>query len=91
MKMQKKISAMDARKNFGQVLNEAAFRGDDFIVERAGKAMAAIVSMEKYEIMRQSREEARIAAEIIKNKMQDSDPSTTESLIAEAISAVRSE
>ena len=89
--MQKKISAMNARKNFGQVLNEAAFRGDDFIVERAGKAMVAIVSMEKYEIMRQSREEARTAAEIIKTKMQDTDPSKTESLIAEAISAVRSE
>lgn len=89
--MQKKITAMNARKNFGQVLNEAAFRGDDFIVERAGKAMAAIVSMEKYEIMRQSREEARTAAELIKNKMQGADPATTESLIAEAISAVRSE
>ena len=82
---------MDARKNFGQVLNEAAFRGDDFIVERAGKPMAAIVSMEKYEIMRRSREEARAAAEIIKNKMRATDPTTTEALITEAISSVRSE
>ena len=90
-KMQKKISAMDARKNFGQVLNEAAYRGDDFIIERAGKAMAVIVSMEKYEIMRQSREEARTAADIIKNKMQGTDPASAESLIAEAILAVRSE
>jgi prevent-host-death family protein len=89
--MQKKISAMEARKNFGQVLNEAAFRGDEFIVERAGKAMAAIVSMEKYEIMRLSREEARTAADIIKDKMQGADPSSTEALIAEAILAVRSE
>jgi hypothetical protein len=52
---------MDARKYFSQILNEAALRGDDFIVERAGKAMVAIVSMEKYEIMRKNREEARIA------------------------------
>lgn len=91
MKMQKKISAMNARKNFGQVLNEAAFRGDDFIVERAGKAMVAIVSMEKYEMMRQSREEARAAANIIKNKIQDADPTSIEALIAEAISAVKAE
>ena len=89
--MQKKISAMEARKNFGQVLNEASLRGDDFIVERAGKAMVAIVSMEKYEIMRQSREEARIAADIIKDKMQDVDASSTEALIDEAVSAVRAE
>ena len=73
------------------MLNEAAYRGDDFIIERAGKAMAVIVSMEKYEIMRQSREEARTAADIIKNKMQGTDPASAESLIAEAILAVRSE
>lgn len=53
--------------------------------------MAAIVSMEKYEIMRQNREEARAAAELIRNKMQDSDPTITEALITEAISSVRSE
>ena len=89
--MQKKISAVNARKNFGQVLNEAAFRGDDFIIERAGKAMAAIVSMEKYEIMRLGREDARAAADRIKSKFKDADPATTEALIAEAIAAVRSE
>ena len=91
MRMQKKISAMNARKNFGQVLNEAALRGDDFIVERAGKPMAAIVSMEKYEIMRLAREDARAAADTIKNKMQGVDPASTEVLIAEAIAAVRLE
>jgi len=89
--MQKKISAMNARKNFGQVLNEAAYRGDDFIVERAGKPMVAIVSMEKYEIMRQSREEARTAAGRIKKKMQGTEAAASEALIAEAVSAVRSE
>ena len=89
--MQKKISAMNARKNFGWVLNEAAYRGDDFIVERAGKAMVAIVSMGKYEIMRKVREEVRTAAGIIKNKMKDADPLNIDALIAEAISAVRAE
>ena len=87
--MQKTITAMDARKNFGQILNEAALRGDDFIVERAGKAMVAIVSMEKYEIMRQNREEARKASDIIKGKMKDADITTTDALISEAISDIR--
>lgn len=89
--MQKTISAVNARKNFGQVLNEAALRGDDFIIERAGKPMAAIVSMEKYEIMCLARENARAAADIIKSKMQGADPAATESLIAEAIAAIRAE
>jgi prevent-host-death family protein len=87
--MQKTITAMDAGKNFGQILNEAALRGDDFIVERAGKAMVAIVSIEKYEIMRQNREEARKASDIIKGKMREADITTTDALIAEAISDIR--
>ncbi len=65
-------------------------RGDDFIVERAGKAMVAIVSMEKYEIMRQNREEARKASDIIKGKMKDADITTIDALITEAISDIRS-
>jgi hypothetical protein len=30
MKMLKKISAMKARQNLGQVMNEVALRGDDY-------------------------------------------------------------
>ena len=35
--MLKKISAMKVRQNLGQVMNEVALRGDDYVVERAGK------------------------------------------------------
>ena len=89
--MQKRISAMKARQNFGQVMNEAALRGDDFIVERAGKAMVAIVSMEKYEILRRNRAEALKTVETIRGKMKHVDPTKIASLIEEAIASVRSE
>ena len=87
--MLKKISAMKARQNFGQIMNEAALRGDDFIIERAGKPMVAIVSMEKYQILQRDREEARQAADQIRNKMKNEDPEKTEKLISEAVKAVR--
>jgi prevent-host-death family protein len=47
--MVKKISAVKARQNLGQVMNEVALRGDDYIVERAGKPLVAIIPIEKYE------------------------------------------
>lgn len=34
--MYKKISALKARQNLGQVMNEVALKGDDYIIERPG-------------------------------------------------------
>ena len=87
--MQKKISAMKARQNFGQVMNEAALRGDDFIVERAGRPMVAIVSIEKYQLLQKDRKELRSIVNTVRNKMADADPDLTESIINEAVEAVR--
>ena len=47
MKMIKKLSAMKARQNFGWIMNEVSLKGDDYIIERAGKQLVAIISMEK--------------------------------------------
>jgi prevent-host-death family protein len=41
--MVKKITAVKARKNLGQLLEEVYYRGDHYIIERAGKPMAAVV------------------------------------------------
>ena len=39
----KKINAMEARRNFGAHLEQVFYNGDQFIIERAGKPMAALV------------------------------------------------
>jgi prevent-host-death family protein len=36
---------MKARQNFGQMLEEVYYKGDQFIIERAGKPMAAVVPL----------------------------------------------
>ena len=41
----KKINALKARQNFGQMLEEVYYKGDQFIIERAGKPMAAVVPL----------------------------------------------
>ena len=39
----KTLNALKARQNFGQMLEEVYYKGDQFIIERAGKPMAAVV------------------------------------------------
>lgn len=40
--MTKVVSALKARKNFGEILNEVYYKGDEVIVERKGKEMVKI-------------------------------------------------
>lgn len=39
----KKISAMQARQGFGEILNQVNLLNEEFVVERAGKSLAKIV------------------------------------------------
>ena len=47
--MEKQIGAFEARRKFGQLLEEAFYNKDSFIVQRAGRPMAVIVSYEDYQ------------------------------------------
>ena len=46
--MIKTVSAMEARNRLGSLMNAVSLTGDDFVIERAGKAMAVIISVEKF-------------------------------------------
>lgn len=43
--MAKVVSAMDLRKNFGSILNQVALKDEEVVIERAGKPLARVVSM----------------------------------------------
>ena len=87
--MLKKISAMQARQTLGQIMNEVALRGDDYIVERAGKPLVAIISMGKYEVIQKERDGALQALGQIWDKMKDEEIEIVENTIKEAIRATR--
>ena len=87
--MLKKISAMKARQNLGQIMNEVSLRGDDYIIERAGKPLVAVVSMEKFQAMQKDREVAMSALEQIWGKMKGEDPKAVKKTIDEAVKAAR--
>ncbi|MGD0112641.1 MAG: type II toxin-antitoxin system prevent-host-death family antitoxin [Armatimonadota bacterium] len=55
--MRRSVSALKARGNLGQILEGVYYRGDEYIIERAGRPMAAVVPVEQYEQWRREREE----------------------------------
>ena len=52
----KKITAMKARQNLGEVLEEVYYKGDQYVIERAGKPMAAIVPVAQLEAWQAQRD-----------------------------------
>ncbi|MGH2397813.1 MAG: type II toxin-antitoxin system prevent-host-death family antitoxin [Nitrospiraceae bacterium] len=49
--MTEKISTLEMRQRLGDILNRVALRSDQFIIERKGKPMAAVVPVERLEQM----------------------------------------
>ena len=48
----KKVSTMDVRARIGDMLDRVALRHDEFLIERRGKPMAALVPVERVEQIR---------------------------------------
>ncbi|MBL0941563.1 MAG: type II toxin-antitoxin system prevent-host-death family antitoxin [Alphaproteobacteria bacterium] len=47
--MIREISAMEARKNFGELLNEVRYLHDNIIIKKAGKPIAVLIDMALFE------------------------------------------
>jgi prevent-host-death family protein len=69
--VKRRISAVEARKRLGEILESVYYRGDEVVIERAGKAMAVVIPAERYEAMEKSRE--RLFELIEKNWQRNKD------------------
>src|SRR5439155_26945798 len=52
--MKEKISTLEVRQRLGDILKRVALRNDQFIIERKGKPLAAVVPVERLEQMRRA-------------------------------------
>jgi len=85
----KTINALKARQNLGQLLEEVFYKGDQFVIQRAGKSMAVVISPEKYETyLRQRKEDMKIFDQIRK-KNKGVSLKEIEADVKEAIKSVR--
>jgi hypothetical protein len=68
-------------------MNEVSLKGDDYIIERAGKPLVAVVSMEKFQALQ--KDKAVSALEQIWGKMKDESPKTIAKTVKETVEAAR--
>jgi len=88
-KVLKKINALKARQNLGQILEEVYYSGDQYVIERAGKPMAAIVPVWQAEEREAERQRFFAMVENIWERNKKADPQQVEADVAKAVRAVR--
>jgi prevent-host-death family protein len=81
-----KVSTFDVRQRIGDLLNRVALRHDEFVIERKGKPLAALVPIERLEQMR--RFARRHALELLDKQKQST--VTEEQALEVALEAQRS-
>ncbi len=89
MQVLKKENAMTARKNFGRLMEEAHYRGDEIVVERAGKPMVAIISYAEFQEFKQQRSKDFEILDKIRAKNKGVKPEEVEKAVQSAISEIR--
>jgi len=85
----KKVNALKARQHLGQLLEEVYYRGDHYIIERAGKPMAAVVPVWQFEEWQQRREQFFAMIDAVHARNADVPSEVIEQEIGEAVQAVR--
>src|SRR5712692_8577281 len=86
----KTLNALKARQNFGQLIEEVYYKGDQFIIERAGKPFAAVVPLWHLESRKRHKERLFGMVEKVWRKNRNVAPETIEREVEEAVRAVRS-
>jgi prevent-host-death family protein len=46
--MKRKVSALEARRHFGRLLEDVSNHGDEVVIERAGKPVAVVIPSARY-------------------------------------------
>ncbi len=83
--MRKTISALKVRQNLGQVMNEVSLKGDDYVVERAGKPLVAIIPVEKYLKFQKDLDEFYSEVRAFQTSVKDVPAKDLDEALAEAV------
>ena len=71
--MSESVSAVEARQKFGELLNRVALRGEEIIIERAGKKIARLSPIDTEKPRPQGKLDFRKAAGLGKEIWKDFD------------------
>lgn len=90
MEVVKFITALKARQNLGELLEEVFYRQDHFVIKRGEKAMAVVIPLSEYEAYRRQREKDFRILDEIRKQTKKSPLGEMEKDIREAVDAARS-
>lgn len=83
--MKKTINALKARQNLGTLLSEVFLKNDQFIIERNGKPMAAVIPVWQFEQWKEKREAFFKMINKVRQRNKKVSQKTLEKEITEAI------
>lgn len=89
--MVKKINAVKARQNLGDLLEKVYHKGDQYVIERAGKAMAAVVPLAQFEAWQRHREAFFKTTYEMRVQCRDVEAELLEKEISEAVQAAKTD
>ncbi|MCL6446656.1 MAG: type II toxin-antitoxin system Phd/YefM family antitoxin [Armatimonadetes bacterium] len=87
--MERIISPMEARDKLGQIIEEAYYSGNQFIIARRGKPMAAIIPISEYQKWQKEKEEFFNLIGEVWEANKDADQEQAEKDVLEAVQEVR--
>lgn len=65
------VTTLDVRRHLGDILNRVAIRHDEYVIERKGKPLAAMVPVSRLESMRRAAKTHLLDALSGENLMSD--------------------
>jgi prevent-host-death family protein len=83
--MEKMINALKARQNLGTLLNEVLLKNDQFIIERNGKPMAAVIPVWQFKQWKEKRKAFFRMIDQVRQRNKKVSQETMQGEIAEAI------
>lgn len=88
--MVRTVNALKVRKNLGRLLEEVYYKGDQYVIERAGRPMAAVVPV--WQLKEWQERRARFFGMVaeLRRKGKKLKPGVVEREVADAVRAVRS-
>ena len=87
--MKKTVAATDARRRLGELLEGVYCRGDEVIIERAGKPMAVVIPADRYEQLELARVRLFAMVDDVWARNASISPDELESDVATAVAEAR--
>ncbi|MCL5957731.1 MAG: type II toxin-antitoxin system Phd/YefM family antitoxin [Chloroflexi bacterium] len=87
----RRMSAREARANFGDLLGSVYYTKEPVIIERKGRPFAVVINPEDFQKLQKEQERAWTVVDRVRNRNADRDPDEVLRDVTAEVEAVRQE